>query len=96
MQQCECILICDMKVNLQLCLFILNSFDEFQVQVVQMTEGGVASRLYQLMCCFVDTNGNWVSMGTPLPSGVCNDGDISTIQWQLHRPFFSSVMLTNQ
>jgi len=69
-----------MKVNLQLCLFLQNSFDEFQVQVVQMTEGGIASRLYQLMCCYVDINGNWVIVGTSLPHAYALNGDISTIQ----------------
>jgi hypothetical protein len=68
-----------MKVNLQLCLLLQISFDEFQVQVVQMTEGGIASGLFRLMCCCVYTSGNRVIMGAPYPRAYAVNGDIGTI-----------------
>jgi len=37
--RCKCILICHMKVNLQLCLLLQKSFDEFQVQKVEQQVG---------------------------------------------------------
>jgi hypothetical protein len=37
--RCKCILISYMKVNLQLCLLLQNSFDEFQVQKVEYQVG---------------------------------------------------------
>jgi len=37
--RCKCILICCMKVNLQLCLLLQNSFYEFQVQKVEQQVG---------------------------------------------------------
>ena len=46
---------------------------------VQMTEGGIASGLYWLMCCCVKTSANCVMVGAAFPQACALNGDISTI-----------------